>query len=106
MPTPAQNAPALIGEESDAVEDAFINEVEQATRMADVMAGAPCDRLRDALSRDPAALPSLRAYAATLKKLADQDQSLAGLEPRQALSALDESLARLAARLQTCGAPG
>ena len=103
FPTPSQNAAPLFEEDPSDVEDAFRAEVQQATDQARFLAGAPCDRLAAATRENPALVPGLRTYAATLKRIAAQDQALARPGTPVFLKRLDDAFAALDQTLASCG---
>jgi hypothetical protein len=103
FPTPVQNAAPGFGEEAADVEAAFRAEVQQAIDMAHFLAGAPCDRLEGAIKQDPTPVTGLRAYAATLKSVAAQDQALDLPTTPYVLGQLDDAMEELDQALTSCG---
>jgi hypothetical protein len=103
FPTPSQNAAPGFGEEAADVEAAFRSEVQQATDTAHFLAGAPCDRLAGSIKEDPTLVTGLRAYAATLKRVAARDQALDLPATPYVLAPLDYAMDELDRTLASCG---
>jgi hypothetical protein len=103
FPTPSQNAAVRFGEEPSDVEETFRAEVEQITEDAQLLAAASCDRLAGAVREDPSLVSGLRAYAATLKSIAAQDQALDRPGTPYFLSMMEDALAELDHTLASCG---
>jgi hypothetical protein len=102
VPTPSQNAALQFDEDPDEVEAAFHAEVEQIIAEAQLLAGAPCDRLSGAITQDPFLISRLRTFATTLKRLATTDQALDRQATPSLLKRMDDALAELDLRLATC----
>jgi hypothetical protein len=103
FPTPIQNAAPRFGEQAADVEAAFRAEVEQATDLAHFLAGTPCDRLDGAIRQDPTLVTGLRAYAATLRRIAAEDQALDLPTTPYVLGQLDDAMEELDQALTSCG---
>jgi hypothetical protein len=103
IPTPSQNAADQFEEDPDEVEAAFHNEVEQLIAQVQFLTNATCDRLSGALAQDPKRVPQLKAYAATLKRMAPKDQALDRQGTPFLLKRLDDALGELDRKLASCG---
>jgi hypothetical protein len=104
IPSPSQNAAAQFAEDPDEVEAAFHDEVEQLIAQVQFLTNAPCDRLSGALAQDPSRVPQLKAFAATLKRLAPKDQALDRQGTPFLLKRLDDALGELDQKLADCRA--
>jgi len=103
IPTPSQNAAAQFDEDPSDVEIAFRTEVEQVVDQAQLLIGAPCDRLDGAMRQDPAMVNGLYSYAAMLKTLSTRDQALDRPGTPSVLKQLDDALAELDQHIAACG---
>ena len=102
QPTLGTNAAAEFGEEPEEFEDAFGAELRETTDEVQMLAGAPCDRLAEAIGEDPTLVDGLRGYAAALKSIAAQDKALAGPRTDHLLLRLEDALAELDETLASC----
>src|SRR4051812_7976448 len=103
IPSPSQNAATQFDEDPDEIEAAFHDELEQLIAQAQFLSNAPCDRLSGVLAQDPTRVPQLKAFAATLKRLAPKDQALDRQGTPFLLKRLDDALGELDKKLASCG---
>ena len=101
VPTPSVE-PTEAADPAD-VARAFLAEVSDATDEAIALASAPCDELKTELQANPSEVPSLRGFAATLKRLARQEADLDTDEVHNAVTELDQAMAELEGALSLCG---
>src|SRR5262249_3788002 len=92
--------PAL---QSSEIEDAFLANVDDAIAGANDLTALPCEDMVLVMQNNPTALPSLRGYAAALKRLGAQQAALDTQNVRIALEDLDQSMSQLEAALTQCG---
>jgi hypothetical protein len=92
--------PAL---QSSEIEDAFLANVDDAIAGANDLTALPCEDMMLVVQNNPTAVPSLRGYAAALKRLGGQQAALDTQNVRTALEDLDQSMSQLDAALTQCG---
>jgi hypothetical protein len=103
FPTPSQNAAEQFEESPDEVEAAFHDEVEQVIAQVQFLTGAPCDRLSGVLAQEPTRVAQLKAFAATLKRMAPKDQALDRQGTPFLLKRMDDAFGELDQKLASCG---
>jgi hypothetical protein len=105
LPEPAHPEPTLDPASVDQaeIENAFLSNVDDVIAEAADLAATPCAELT-AMTRDnPGMLPTIRGFAATLKRLGTS-QAVLDTEPvKTALSDLDRSMGELEGALSVCG---
>jgi hypothetical protein len=85
------------------VEDAFLSNVDDVIAEAADLAASPCEDLTRITRDNPGLLPSVRGFAAALKRLASSQPALDTDAVKLALADLDRSMGELEGALSLCG---
>lgn len=102
VPTPVENAALLFEEEPTDVQDAFVDEVQALTDEMVQLAAADCGALAQLLQSDPTGFQRFTEFAALMRRVASNDQALAQPLVMRQIDIMDQALASLGLRLQTC----
>jgi hypothetical protein len=93
----------LGGEDSSAVENAFLSNVDDLIAEANDLTATPCDDLKQVTTDNPSLLPSLRGFTATMKRVATAQAVLNTDNVKTALGDLDQTMGALEGALTQCG---
>jgi hypothetical protein len=88
-----------LNEDPSDVAAAFMTNVLDVAEQAAVLADSSCDELATLTAE----ISGIRGFAATLKRVASQDQSLDSPEVRAVMDELDAALGQLNGALSLCG---
>jgi hypothetical protein len=102
-PAAAQPTADLGGEDSSAVENAFLSNVDDLIAEANDLTATPCADLKQMTSDNPSLLPSLRGFTATMKRVATAQAVLNTDNVKSALADLDHTMGALEGALSQCG---
>lgn len=106
IPTPSQNAAADQGEDPDAVEEAFLLDIQAVIDEVRLYAGGECAGLADLARADPGFARRLRGFADVTRRATRRDQVGARATIQALLDILDEDLDTMDRRLAACGIRG
>jgi hypothetical protein len=85
------------------IENAFLSNVDDLIAEAADLAVSPCADLTDVTGQNPTLVPSIRGFAAAMKRIGASEPVLDTSAVKDALSDLDHSLGELEGALSTCG---
>jgi hypothetical protein len=85
------------------IEDAFLANVDDAIAGANDLTALPCDDMVLVTRDNPGVVPSIRGFAAALKRLGSQQAALDTENVRAALADLDQTMSQLETALNQCG---
>jgi hypothetical protein len=106
LPTTAAQARATVeptGADPADIENAFLSNVDDVIAEAADLAASPCEDLNVITRNNPNAVPSVRGFAAALKRLAGSQAVLDTEAVKAAMSDLDHSMGELDGALNLCG---
>jgi hypothetical protein len=98
-----QLTPDTTGADPTEVENAFLSNIDDVIAEAADLTAAPCEDLRLVTRDNPNLVPSVRGYAATLKRLGSSQAVLNTDAVKAGLSDLDHSMGELEGALNQCG---
>lgn len=96
-PTPEPTA------QSSDVENAFLSNVDDLIAEAADLTVTPCDELTDLAQSNPNVVPSMRGFAAALKRIGATQSALNTDAVRASLADLDHSMSQFEGALSLCG---
>ena len=85
------------------IEDAFLSDVDNLIAEATDLAVTPCDDLVMVVLQNPQLVPSLRGYAATVKRVSANQAVLNTDAVKSAVADLDKTMGQLEGALNLCG---
>ncbi len=100
----AQSASSL-GEPPSGVENAFLSDVDDLIGEATDLLVTPCDELMVVVRQNPALLPSIKGFAATMKRASANQPVLNTPAVKTAMDDLDKTMGQLDGALGQCGIP-
>ena len=89
--------------EPSGIEDAFLSDVDDLIAEATDLAVTPCDDLVMVVQQNPQLVPSLRGYAATVKRVSANQAVLNTDAVKSAVADLDKTMGQLEGALSLCG---
>jgi hypothetical protein len=110
--SPATNATAVAGAQAQPtvdpntsadVVDVFLSNVDDVSAEAYDLSLTPCDDMMRVLNENPNLVPSIRGFAANLKRVGASQAVLDTPDVTAALADLDQSMAQLESALSVCG---
>jgi hypothetical protein len=102
IPTAAPSPVPTTSPTSD-VENAFLSNVDDLIAEVTDIAVTPCDELVPVVSQNPGLLPSVRGFAATLKRASSTQDVLNTDAVKSSIADLDQSMGQLDGALSQCG---
>jgi hypothetical protein len=105
VPTSAAAAatPADPDTDPNEIEDAFLSDVDELIAEATDLAVTPCEDLVMVTQQNPQLVPSLRGYAATVKRVSTNQAVLNTDAVKSAVADLDKTMGQLEGALSLCG---
>jgi hypothetical protein len=100
-PTPAATLDPAI--DQNEVEVAFLSQIDDIIAEATDLAVIPCEDMQVVTTRNPSLVPSLRGFAATVKRVSSTQAALDTDAVKSALADLDQTMAQLEGALSMCG---
>ena len=104
-PSPAAQSGGDQGETPSDVENAFLSDVDDLIGEATDLAVTPCDDLTMIVRQNPNLLPSIKGFAATLKRASTNQPVLNTATVKSAMDDLDKTMTQLDSALSQCGIP-
>jgi hypothetical protein len=110
--SPATNATAVAGAQAQPtvdpntsadVVDVFLSNVDDVSAEGYDLSLTPCDDMMRVLNENPNLVPSIRGFAANLKRVGASQAVLDTPDVTAALADLDQSMAQLESALSVCG---
>ena len=100
VPSPTASTP---GEAPSDVENAFLSDVDDLIGEATDLSVTPCDDLTVIVRQNPNLLPSIKGFAATMKRASTNQAALNSQAVKSAMDDLDKSISQLDGALSQCG---
>jgi hypothetical protein len=99
----ARATPDPTGADPADIENAFLSNVDDVIAEAADLASSPCEDLKVITSNNANMIPTVRGFAATLKRVAGSQAVLDTDAVKAAMSDLDHSIGELDGALSLCG---